>query len=470
MRFHVLAVCAVQLLAGPIGLAGQGALSPDSAKLAAIVDSVIAARMAAERIPGAVFIMIEDGRLLYARGYGYADLASRRAMHPDSTLVRIGSISKLFTATALMQLVDRRRVGLDQDVNRYLKQVRVPANFGVPVTPVHLLNHTAGFDEIRPGTQAASEAQVQPLSEFLAGRLVRVRPPGEIPSYSTYGITLAGALIADVSGQPFETYLREQVLRPLGMHDTAITLGSQQRARLLVPYEISGDQHLVQPYEWYHTTPASSLNSTAADMGRFIIAHLNDGKAGEAAILSAPVARRMREPSARGHPDVPGVALGFFEGDCGGERVLEHGGTVAGTSTLLVLLPNRRAGFFVASQLEGNTLRDGLKQAILERYFMATAKPFAVPATTWAPPIDAFAGTYRWNVYCHTCGRAAPNGGPAVVANPDGSLSFAGQRWLRGGPLLFRRDDGRSVLGFRQSRGVITHLFIDGPLTFERIN
>jgi CubicO group peptidase (beta-lactamase class C family) len=274
-------------------------------------------------------------------------------------------------------------------------------------------------------------------------------------------------IVEDVSGASYEQFLDANIWKPLGMRDTRITLTTPLRQRLATPYEYVNGVHAVQPFEWYHTIPASSISSTATDMARFMLAHL----APRPALMRTQSRRVMHSTHARGHPDVPGVAYGFFEGDYAGQRVLEHGGAMAGTSTNMVLLPAHAAGFFVASQLEGNPLGGILKEAILDHFFAtdnARRRPSAISGTE--PPLASFAGRYRWNVYCRSCGGAAPAQGPSVTVTDD-AVMFAGRRWIRIAPLLFRRDDGARVIGFRQDQtGRITHLFIDGALTFERID
>ena len=451
------------------GQRSEQRLVPDSAALASLVDSIVRREMGVQHIPGAAFVFVANGRMVYKKGFGVANVDRNTLVDPDSTLFRIGSISKLMTATALVQLADRDRVLLAVDVNRYLRSATVPQTFPAPVTAAHLLSHTAGFDEIRPGTQAADESGVQSLGEFLRTRLVRVRLPGEVPAYSTYGITLAGLLIEDVTGMPFEEYLRANIWRPLGMTRTAITLTSDLRARLAPGYEFANGRHVEQPYEWYHTTPASSINATAADMGRFLLAHLEDGASGSTRMLSADATRLMRQSHARGHPDVPGVGYGFFEGDYAGVRIVEHLGSVAGVSSALVLFPDQRSGFFLANHGESSTLRDSVKLAIVQRFY---SKPNVPPRAIALSSEEArrFTGTYRWNVYCHTCGRPVPTMGPRVTYNDDGTLSFAGRRWARTGPLRFHRIDGAQTIGFREDgAGRIAHLFIDGALTFEHV-
>jgi CubicO group peptidase (beta-lactamase class C family) len=153
----------------------QSASPINANDLTAFVDSFVTARMTDERIPGAGFVFVQNDRVLLSRGYGLADVARQHRVVPDSTIWRIGSISKIFTATAVMQLVDRGEVQLDAPVETYLRRVAIPHTYPDPVTVRHLLDHTAGFDEIRPGTQAATQDSVLPLDRFLDGRLVRIR-------------------------------------------------------------------------------------------------------------------------------------------------------------------------------------------------------------------------------------------------------------------------------------------------------
>jgi len=161
----------------------------DPRELSAFVDSFMVDAMAKPNDPpGVSFVLVQDGRIVLMRGYGLANVEKKIKVDPEKTIWRIGSISKAFTATAVMQLVDRGLVDLDAPVDRYVHRVTIPNNYPDPVTPRHLLTHTAGFDEIRPGTQAPTREEVLPLDKFLADRLVRIRPPGKTIAYSTYGM------------------------------------------------------------------------------------------------------------------------------------------------------------------------------------------------------------------------------------------------------------------------------------------
>ena len=153
------------------------ASAQNASGLGSLLDSVVPAAMAAERIPGAVVTVVRDGRVIVSKGYGFADLETRRPM-TDSTIMRIGSISKVMTAVAVAQLVDRGRVHLDSSVTRYLRDLRIRSRYRTPTTVRHLLTHTAALDEIRPGPLADGQASLQPLRDFLRSRLVQYAPPG----------------------------------------------------------------------------------------------------------------------------------------------------------------------------------------------------------------------------------------------------------------------------------------------------
>lgn len=447
----------------------------DSAELARFIDPLITAQMQKEQIPGTVFILVQNGRVLYQRGYGFANLAAKTPVDPEKTIWRIGSISKVFTATAVVQLADRGKYKLSDDVNRYLTKVKVPATFPDPVRIEHLLTHTAGFDEIRPGTRADTQAGLLPLERFLSGKLVRLRPPGRVISYSTYGVTLGGYLVEQVSGLDFETYLTRNIWRPLGMFRTNINVPDSLRLDVAVGYELDGGVNKLASWEWYHTTPASSINASAADMGRFMIAHLQNGRLGSARILSATAALDMHRQHATSHPKLAGFAYGFYEALINGERLLEHGGNVEGFSTQMTLIPDRGIGFFIATQHEPARLRDVIQEALLDHYFPQKAAPSrALPMAGYRQRVQKFVGTYELNQFCHSCGadrRVYTR--VDVKANPDGTISITGnpEPLVEVSPLFFRRVSGRGGgAAFREDgSGRITQLAGDSWLVAERI-
>lgn len=294
-------------------------------------------------MPGISECRNESFALILAKGYGVANIETEQPVSPDTTLWRIGSISKVMTAAGVVQLADRGTIRLDRNVNDYLRRVKVPETYSEPVTAWHLLTHTAGFDELLDRSADSREA-VLPLHEYLSDRLVRVRPPGPLISYSSFAPALAGALIEDLSGLSYEEYLEREIWRPLRMHDTNVT----PRGAMPTGYGVEGDSITDAIWEWSHTAPAGMINSTAADMGRFMNMMLGHHPHG-ARVLSDEARRSMLVRQVTMHPEIPGMGLGFQEDRINGRVIFEHGGDIAGYTSLLVLLPEEDSGFFIAT-------------------------------------------------------------------------------------------------------------------------
>ena len=421
--------------------------------LANLVDSVMRTGMEREKIPGAAVLILDRGRVALIRGYGLADVASRRSVDPHVTLWPFASITKVFTATALMQLIERGRIGLDTDVNLHLKVARVPGHAGPPVTSRHLLTHTDALDEL-PGRQAESRAALQPLAQFLRTRLVPIGPPGRITRYGSYGIALAGALIEDVSGLPYAEYLQRELFAPLGMRHTTIDVPRDDRGAFATPYERTREGVRVARYEWYHTTPTSSLVSTVDDMARFMALHLGVPQdPAVPGVLSAGTIKEMAAQHASVHPALPGWGYGWQLNDANGRRIIEHGGDIGGFASLMTLMPDDQVGILVVHHLEGSNLRFALKQAFLDRYFPDRRPPLQPRSVLQNP--SPYVGVYLPNNYCRTCAEGAENAPRfPITAHADGSLGLWDDRWFEAAPLLFVSSDGRRRIGFmRDSSG-----------------
>lgn len=440
-------------------------------ELSKFLDSFVPDLMRDEHIPGAVLAFVQNGKLILSRGFGYSNLEQKQHVNPAKTIFPIGSISKVFTATALVQLADRNKIKLDADVNLYLKKLKVPNTYPQPITGANLLSHTSGLDEIRPGTQAPSENEILPLQDFLKDRLVRVHPPGIITSYSTYGITLAGLLIEEASGISYENYIKQNIWQPLQMNRTHFSTPPSMAADLSIGYAVENDTPEKIPYEWYHTTPASSIRSTADDMSYFIIAQLQCGMYQDQRILSERAACEMHRTHSTTHPKMPGWTYGFQEDDKNGLRILEHGGDIAGFSSLIVLLPDENIGFFVAHHVEGENLRFEIKDKLLDHYF-PDKRPVVVPVPTPDPDgkLKRFAGLYRANLFCHSCKDPLSVPEVEVTWNKDGTITVWEDRWVQTSPLLFVRLDGKRKIGFQEDKaGEIIQLSAGSWKVLEKV-
>lgn len=356
-------------------------------------------------------------------------------------------MSKLFTATAVMQLVEQGKLDLDTDVNEYLTEFEIRDTYpGNPVTLRHLLTHTAGFEDPLISLDRGS-GDSPGLGEYLADRQPdRVRPPGQVHSYSDYGFDLAGYLVQVRSGVPFERYVEQQIFVPLGMTNTMFAT------------ERSYDNR----------APSIGVVSTASDMSRFMLAHLGNGAVGGDRILKESTAKLMQRRQFGHDPRLPGLTYPFFEADPSGKRLLGHSGEGPGSHSMLSLLPEQGVGMFVTYNGDGlseHPLFDGTYGAReeLRNDFVATFFPGSTlasqPATQGDP--DRYTGTYRWTKFRHRDPAllltllTAPD--LRVTANDRGGLTTTGfttdpaqieQIWEPVGRGVFREKVSGEKLAF----------------------
>ena len=465
----VVAVASMACLAEARGLG-------DARSLETLADSLMRAQMAENHVPGGVLVVVQGGSIVLARGYGYADLEHRTPVDPARTIFRAASVSKLFTATAAMQMVERGRLALDEDVNRHLRRFQVESTYREPVMLLHLLTHTAGFDDRNIDRKARTPAGVESLGAYLARRLPpRLMPPGRTLCYSNHGMALAGYLVEEASGEPFDRYLRDHVFVPLGMSRSSFGLEPVAPHDLALGYDDS-DPPRPLPVEYVKTVPASMLTTTGVDMARFMIAHLQNGRIGDARILGERAAEEMHRRQFAQHPLLSGIALGFWERFQNGERALWHDGDGGGFTSLLYLLPERNTGFFIVfNGRGGGTAREEVLAALLDRYF-PDQRPSAPPQrfAAAARELERCAGTYVFNRYGHGSLERLVSLTSQVQARPDsgGTLRFRGRRYVPIAPLVFQRLDGRGYLIFQSdARGRVRHAFTGDPIArvYERV-
>ena len=369
--------------------------SPD--ELEAFLDGAVAAQMAAYPVAGMTISVVKDGELFFAKGYGYADVAAGTPAIADETLFRPGSISKLFVWTAMMQLVEEGKLDLDADINYYL-DFELPNRFGRPITLRNLMTHTPGFEDQGLGLFLPSAEQVDPLGKHLAENVPkRVFPPGEITAYSNYGAGLTAYIVQRVSGMPFYQYVEENIFQPLGMERSTFRqpLPSGLVDDLSKGYLYRRGRFEEGIFEYVQPPPAGGLSTTATDMARFMIAHLQDGRFGDARILKEETARQMHELAYAQDRRVAGWGAGFTVSEIDGQRMIGHGGDTTFFHSELVLLPDEEVGFFVSTNTDRGTLaRFHLVQAFLERYFVADAMDRSAARDDVAQSARRYTGTY----------------------------------------------------------------------------
>jgi CubicO group peptidase (beta-lactamase class C family) len=440
----------------------------DAQRVEAFFDELIPRQLEELRLPGATVSIVRGGRLLFAKGYGWADVEKRVPVAADRSLFHIGSNTKLFTWTAVMQLVEEGKLDLDADINTYL-DFRLPDTYLQPITLKHLMAHTAGFENRDIGMLAPGPEPVVPLGRWLSTHIpARVRPPGAEVGYSNYGTALAGYIIERVSGMSYEQYVEQRLLEPLGMRRST---PRRQLSPELAPDEARGyvlkkGRFREQPLPTYQVASAGSIRSTATDVAHFMAAHLQDGRYGEALILGPETTHRMHETLFKPDPRLNGFAHGFFEMDRNGVRIIGHiGSAVPLYYSVLALLPDERAGLFVAyngSEALPLTFENETLTAFVDRFYPAPAVAGLAPPPGFADHADQYAGEYQPNNFGGSYAtvekvRRILGQGNRRISNPDdGTLEVSvlsgSKRFVQVAPDFFRETEGQDAMLFRRDK------------------
>jgi CubicO group peptidase (beta-lactamase class C family) len=450
----------------------------DLVELEAFIDGLMTAHLEAYESAGATVSVVKSGELLFSRGYGYADVETKKPVEPDKTLFRVGSISKLFVWTAVMQLVEQGRLDLNADVNTYLKGVQVPPAYGEPVTMAHLMTHSPGFEDRFIGLFGRDADSLAPLGEILERELPeRVRPPGTFSSYSNHGTGLAMYIVECITGTGWEEYLAKNILDPLEMDHTTF---SQPIPEALADdmskgYSLDGGNFKEEGFEYVPLAPVGACASTADDMAKFMIAHLQLGRYGETTILNETTAKRMQSELFRHADTVSPMAHGFIEIGVNGERLVGHGGDTLWFHSMLLLLPEHDLGIFVSHNTEsGNEAATKLVEQFVDRYYPSPDSTEPTAPADFSDRAVRFVGSYRPNRYPHTTiGKLAAVMAVEVKDTKDGALSIQGKRIVEIAPLTFKQEDGdRKVVFKEDENGAITHMFLsDLPImAFEKLS
>jgi CubicO group peptidase (beta-lactamase class C family) len=435
-------------------------------------------------IAGAVVVIVKNGQVLFEQGYGFSDVAQRTPVNPQTTLFRCGSVSKLLTWTAVMQLVEQGKLSLDGDINQYL-DFKVTGRDGKPITLRNLMQHTAGFEEQAKGiisSDPQSPGFVALLKQWVPER---VYTPGTTQAYSNYGASLAAYIVQRVSGEPFDAYIEKHIFAPLDMKHSSFR---QPLPADLVPLMSKG-YHLASsdpaPFEIVGPAPAGALSSPGADMAHFMIAHLNDGEYNGQRILAAATARQMHDSPLTLLPPLNRMELGFFETNINGREVIGHLGDTEVFHTSLHLFLHEGVGFYVSFNSLGKdgaaeSLRSAVFQDFADRYFPQQPPQQQVDAKTAAEHAALLTGSWVNSRGARSSFLAALDlvGQTQVGLNAQGSLvlpfpGLSGQprRWVEVTPFVWRDLDSHERLAAQVVDGKPVRFSIDllSPfMVFER--
>ena len=427
-------------------------------------------------VAGAVVVVVKAGNVLFEKGYGYADVATKTAVDPARTLFRPGSTSKLFTWTAVMQQVEQGRLDLDADINRYL-DFKIPPRAGQPVTMRNLMTHTGGFEEALKYGETSEPSNLLPLNRYIKVWLPkRIFAPGEVPAYSNYGTALAGYIVERVSGESFPAYIQHHIFDPLRMQSSTFEQPLPQRfvPRMAKGYDVASAPP--KPYQLFGFAPAGALAATGDDMAHFMIAHLQDGAYADARILAQKTAQLMHGTALTILPAVHRMLLGFYEMNRNGHRVIGHAGDTALFHSELYLYPDDGVGVFISMNSTGKDaaaypIREALFEEFTDRYLPGPAPDGSLDAATMQKDAALISGEYR------SSRRSQSNflsvlsllGSTSVTNNGDGTISVSQadrlngepRRWREIAPLVWRNVDDKQQLSARVEGGRVVMFSYD---------
>jgi CubicO group peptidase (beta-lactamase class C family) len=445
------------------------------------LDALIPSQLRNRNIAGAVVSVVKDGQVLFQKGYGFADVEEKKPMLPDQTLFRPGSISKLFTATAVMQLVEQGKLDLDRDVNDYL-DFSIPKTYPEPVTLRQLLTHTGGFEETLKNLFVAHESDLKPLRTYLVKEMpARIFQPGKISSYSNYGFALAGYIVERVSGEKSERYIENHILKPLGMNHSTFDqpLPTQLAPQMSKGYLSASKKP--RDFEWVQAAPAGALTTTAADMTRFMLAFLQDGAVDGVSILRPETVRQMETRQFEFHPMLTGLGITFMEYLLDPVRIIAHGGDTVYFHSDMILVPEAHFGYFLSYNSLGKDVGGGrgeVWRTLVNRYFPGAGQPKVdVNPNTAKSDGRAVSGFYNGTRRGETTflkilalvDEFRVNSDKEGVLRIEGMKNQSGElkRWHEIAPLIYREVDGLERIGFRRdASGAVTEM-LPFPAIYE---
>jgi CubicO group peptidase (beta-lactamase class C family) len=386
-------------------------------------DETFSKALGEHRLSGAIVTVVRDGEIIFNSGYGFADHRKQTLIDPDRTQFRIGSNTKTFTATAIAQLMEQGLIdSLDDPINKYLKRDQLPPYNGKDTTLRQLFTHSAGFASRTSGIGTIEDHEL-PLSasEVQARQLNIVREPGGRSVYSNYGTALLAIAVEDITGISIADYFEQEIFAPLGMSHSVLNMTPRPTEHLAQPYAFfpNGDAQAIE-HVGIHPFfgPIGSINSSGADMGRYMIAQLDAGESGPSPLGISPAGfARLQDRLHGNHPDAFGFGMIFVNGQWAGEAGFGHGGDWEGFHSWMWMLPESKTGVFFALMSESPTIVGSLEGMLgsdrltpnnedpvlppmknvgtLTSFLEATLGPDIAPQGDGRIPLDELVGSYR---------------------------------------------------------------------------
>lgn len=329
------------------GAEAKASIQIDEVELQHFIDDYMKKEMQKEKIAGAVAVVVKDGHEVLKKGYGYSDIEKKIPVDPDITTFPIASVSKLFTATAIMQLYERNQIDLHEDIQKEIGNLAIDNPYERKITCSNLLTHSSGLDEgseLLVGTTKENEIKPQE-AYFKTHKLKVIEQPDKVSRYANTGYNLLGYIIEKKSGQSYEQFIKENILNPLDMKHTSIGLHDEQMSK---GYEVEEDNYMTVPYAYQYARGSGSIISTAADMENFLKAYLNKGSLDKKRILKPETIQLMEGKRFANDDILAGMGYGFIRMERNGHLILKHEGALPGYMSTMMIIPEAHVGIYIS--------------------------------------------------------------------------------------------------------------------------
>lgn len=436
-------------------------------------------------VPGAAVVVIKDGKEIFKNGYGYSDVENKVLVDPNKTTFPLASVSKLFTATAIMKLYEDGKIDLNENVNDYIKPFSIENSYSQPVTCANLLTHSSGIDEeseLDVGTFNKNDIKSQQY--FISKHVPKVvREPNTVSRYSNEGYGLLGYIIENISGESYQEYVQKNILDVLGMKNSYIRFKNETMAKA---YTYDEGKYKFQDFAYEYNLGASGIIATATDMEKFMQAHLNKGQINGQSMLKPETEELMQKKEFSNNDDLPGMGYGFIRSYRNNKLVLKHEGALpVGYTISMFLIPEENVGVYIATN-SLSALPFNFEDAFLDHFYPEENNKFEKISPKMNKDYSEYAGVYRsYDGY----GKSnlmksgflfSPDIDMTIIDNKDGTLTLkeytqakeeVTTKLVEYSDGVFAREDGKGDFAFRKDNGKVTYAFNDvSHNSFEKLS
>ncbi|TAH80986.1 class A beta-lactamase-related serine hydrolase [Bacillus subtilis] len=445
----------------------QIAKGPNNKKeIESFADPLFEEKMKKYNVNGSSFVVVHDGKVVVNKGYGYADKEKKIPVTKD-TVFQIASVSKTFTALAVMQQVDKGKLKLDQDVQKYLGGLKIPNQTGKPLTLFDMLTYTSGVDfpDLTNITGPEYINNNIPMKEFFSKHMPTViRPPGEVYTYDNVSFALAGLAVENVTSTSFSKYMEKNIFKPLNMKSTSMSFTPDLLERMATHYGPTGDP-IPTSGSGLRDTPQGGILSTAEDMSKYMIMQLQKGKFKDKEIVSEKSIDMMHAYQVFDDKTIPVATIGFetpFNEFANGQHVVIKGGSMPGHQSLLILVPEQKTAFFMSYNNDSMMSVD-IYETLMDHYFPAKkneGKQSYLPLEE--KEAHQYLGLFQNTRFAGIRTHFTYKNGNLVMEGGTGKQVL---KMIH--PLLFEDSEGNKVAFKKNSAGEIAYFHYNSPKSLD---